>query len=57
MKVALVVEPIFVGKFKCGNNGPDDELEDNRDCQKKYLTVLVVQRVRYDAMKKNTFLR
>ena len=45
MNVALVVENIFVGKFKCGKDGPDDELEDNRDCQKKYLGVLVVQRV------------
>jgi len=53
VNIALIVEYIFVGKFKRGKDGPDNELEDNRDCQDEYFRVLFVQRICYDEEIKN----
>ena len=52
MNVALIVEYIFVGKFKRRKNGPDNELEDNWDCQDEYFRVLFVQSIHWDDEKK-----
>ena len=53
VKVALIVEYIFVGKFKPRKDSPDNELEDNWDCQDEYFRVLFVQRICYDEEIKN----
>lgn len=48
-----MVVHMFLGKFKRREDGTDDELEDNWECQDEYLRVLFVQCVRCDENPEN----